>query len=245
MPLLLFLLSVSVVTTDVADPDIAETHRVAMVLKNDWAFWSVWLRVVGNSLVFYSSDKFFAVVKENSVVKNGDVGLFDELAIFPAGGFENDVVGLPGARFLGGIPEWWKLAVHGSALSVGVTLVVVRIEKLNFVIAVNDDSTVATALTGTFNFGGCGELKVKLKVSEVVFGFDGTGFGFHFHVAVFDFPCDRFACFGVYPIVEIGAVEEYSGVGRRRCHMTEGFAGFDNGWTRAIVVVHTPFSIRK
>ena len=125
---MLLLLSVGVVTADVADPNVAETHGVAVVLKNDRAFRGVWLCVVGDFLVLYRTDEFFAVMKENSVVEDGNVGLFDELAIFPAGGFEDDVVGLPGTGFLGGIPKGRELSVHGSALAVSVALVVEGIE---------------------------------------------------------------------------------------------------------------------
>ncbi|MFM1942765.1 MAG: hypothetical protein RI897_1747 [Verrucomicrobiota bacterium] len=132
---------------------------------------------------------------------------------------EDDIVGLPLAGFTAGVYERGLVAVEGAGLAVVVGGILVGIEDLDFVAALEVDSAVTAALTFALDLFGGGPFHVELAVAELLFSDEAAG-AIDGHGAVFEFPGGLAALF-VGPLVEVGAVEEDDGIGG-------GWAGIDD-----------------
>ncbi len=127
-------------------PDVSVPDRVPVVLKGEGAsaFTS------GISMVLQPrcrTERLHVVLDEDTVVENGEASRLIDLPFLgelrcP----KDDVVGLPFPRFATDIDEWRKLTIDGSRLAVGIGLVLVGIENLNFKQALQKNSAVAPPL---------------------------------------------------------------------------------------------------
>src|SRR5258706_8516968 len=102
-------------------------------------------------------------MNNDAIMQNGDISLLYQLAIFiPARRFPNDIVGLPFTGRFRGIHQRRLLAVDRRGLPIGICRVIVGIEDLNLVAAINEQSIIATALSLAFDFGGLSKFVVQL-----------------------------------------------------------------------------------
>ena len=182
-----------------------------MILHLEWAFVAVGLVFGGCvwAIPAGATPEFDVVVNDMAVVNDVEFGAADDLALvvkFRAG--EGDVVGLPLTGFAAGIDEWYGTTVEGAALAVGVCLIVVAVEHLDFVLTHEEDTAIASSLTIAFNFFWCGKFDVEFAGSELLFALDVAGTADGFQCAVDEFPLGWTAFF-VGPIFVglLGSVE--------------------------------------
>ena len=224
-----------------ADPDIPEADGITVFVEFDKAARGVGFIVIPEAAVGCAAVEFLAVVDDHSVVNDGDVGFLGELTAFiPEWGLPDDVVGLPFAGRAGGVHERGLLTVDGGGLAVGVGQVVVGVEDLDLVFAVDVDAVIAAPLTFTDHDGGSGKLEVELEIAELVAGADDAGLG-RFHVAIHDFPLD--IAFGALPFGEIFTVEEHDGIGGRSGELAEGCAWGDDFGQGSVRIMNVPLPI--
>src|SRR5690348_5343462 len=124
---------------------------------------------------------------------------------------ENDVVSLPLARFAAGINEWGCHTVKRACLSVGVSLVLVRIQNLNLIPALQVNPAVASSLPLTLNFTGRRPFNVQLDIAEFLLG-NNVACPIHLHYSVLDLPF-RAATGSVFPLRRIPAIKEHHRIG--------------------------------
>src|SRR5688572_30283268 len=119
-------------STKRAQPDVAEADGIAVVLEDERAFFGDTAEGGGGG---GASTDGGMVLHENAVVENGKA-TGDDFAI---GGFfrgaKDDVVGLPFAGLAGGVHERGGVAVKCAGLSVRIGFVLIRVEHLDFVAA--------------------------------------------------------------------------------------------------------------
>ena len=108
---------------------------------------------------------------------------------------EDDVVGLPLSRRTRRIHQRRILSVHRARLPIGISLVLVGIEHLDFVSAHQKHAAVAALLAFSVGRSWLEELYVQLAIAEGIARGDIAALGDHFHVAAVDLPCGRFAIF--------------------------------------------------
>ena len=60
---------------------------------------------------------------------------------------EDNVIALPLTGLAACVPEGWMLTINGTALSIGVGLVLEGVEDLNLVARLQVDTTIAATLT--------------------------------------------------------------------------------------------------
>src|SRR5467141_1798411 len=116
-----------------ADPDVAKAHGIAVVLQSERQF--VGMRFVGRTLaVRCRPGRFNIVLREHAVVQHRYASGAEQFPVFvETGAVKNDVIGLPLAGRARSVDERWILAVDGRRLAIGVGFVFVGIEHLNFV----------------------------------------------------------------------------------------------------------------
>src|SRR5579862_5573794 len=148
------------------DPDIAELDGVIVILQED--------RAGGVGFLFAAARRagdFSVVMNQFAVPIDGDVGVFDLLAVLEFGGMEGDVVRLPFARRLGHVLGRGFYSVHGTAFALGVGFIVVAVENLKFVTALLIDAAVASILRFEFRPElGLVEFQVELVIGELFLG---------------------------------------------------------------------------
>ena len=161
-----------VVVAEVADPDVAVLDRVAVPLQGDGAFFGVILGVGGVLLVSGWAEVVLSCLNDDAIEENRDLRRGDDFSVFGNGGFKNDVVALPFTLRRGGINEGRILTIHGSGLPVGVGLVGVAFEDLDFVFPHEEDSRVTTTLAFDFTISGDAVFEMNLAVAEFLLGFE-------------------------------------------------------------------------
>src|SRR5256885_2108416 len=129
---------------------------------------------------------------------------------------ENDVIRLPLARWPSRVDERRVLAVNGAGLPVGIGVVLVRIEHLEFVDPHQEDATIPALLPFALGRRWCGPLDVQLHVAESTTRDQHPRAWVHFYVAVSDDPFRSRAVFSL-PLSEAIAIKQHDRVGRRRC----------------------------
>ena len=109
-----------IVLTQVANPYVSKSHRVAVVLELDGPFGCVRLLVVANTSVPSRAWIFLFVVQKYTVMDNGDTGLLGYFSVHPPRGLKNNVIGLPRPGDLAGIGQRWQMTIHRTRLPIGV-----------------------------------------------------------------------------------------------------------------------------
>src|SRR6266446_8964782 len=102
-----------------ADPNVAVAHGIAVVLQAERQFLGV--RFVGRALAVSCRPAWLDVVlHEHAVVQHCYASGAEELSIFvEARAVKNDVVALPLAGRASSVNKRWILPVHGRGLAVG------------------------------------------------------------------------------------------------------------------------------
>ncbi len=173
--------------TDIlANPDVAESNRVAMILDVNRQF--VWVRrVVWRLVEKCSTLQREVVVNHDAIVQYRDVGgLYQFSLSVELGGLEDDVIRLPLARLARRVDGGRGLLVDGSALSVEVGFVFVGVENLQLVPLHQKHPAVPAALALSDDFGGCREFQMQLATAEPLFCLDAPPA--NFGVTIFNFP---------------------------------------------------------
>src|SRR5260370_32466565 len=120
-------LRIIVVVREAADPDIAEANGIVVVLQHEGLFGRVG-RVGSDLAIDHGAHGLLAIVHEDVVHEDGEIGWPGELFALEAWGFEDDVVGLPLPRGTRGVGERRPLAIDGAGLSIGVGGIVESVE---------------------------------------------------------------------------------------------------------------------
>ena len=185
-----------------AGPDVAEADGVAVVLE---------LEAAGILLPAFLNRE----LGDDAVVENGDRAWLKDLSVrvllLPDA---NDVVGLPLAGTATGIHEGDTLFVKRGSLSVGIGVVLKRIEDLDFGIAADEDSAVSAALAVSFDLCRGAPFDMPLAIAfHLVAGLNGPGSPCHLEVSLFDKPLGSFIAVAL-PLGKVRAIEEDKGVGR-------------------------------
>ncbi len=208
-----------------ADPDVAVADGVAVVLEDEGCFFGDPVEFGGGGGFSFDGGM---VVDEDAVMEDCE-GAGGRLAIGVGfGGVEDDIVGLPLAGFEAGVYERGFIAVEGAGLTIVVGGILVGVEDLDFVSALEVDSAVATSLAFAFDLFGGGPFHVELAVAEFLFSDEAAG-SIDDHGAVFEFPGCLAALF-IGPFFEAGTVEEDDGIGGGRAGVDDGrFGGEGDG----------------
>src|SRR3954463_5812099 len=112
---------------------------------------------------------------------------------------EDDVVGLPLSRRTRRIHQRRILSVHRARLPIGISLVLVGIEHLDFVSAHQKHAAVAALLAFSVGRSWLGELYVQLTIPEGIARGDIARLRYYFDVPALNLPCGRLAIF-VHPL---------------------------------------------
>ena len=228
-----------------ADPDIAESDGIAVILEGDGLTHI--MRSIGRAdMVSGGAGQLAIPLDDYAVEDHRDVSLGNEFVAIKARGDVDDVVGVPFTGFVDGVHHGRILTIDSAGETVGVGLVVVGIQNLDFIaVAAQKDTAVAAALVVTFYLGGSGPFHMQLAVAKAVFGADIAGTGNAFHGTVFDDPLGLFAVHGD-PLIQIGAVKEndralgsFAGL-----VLGSGIAGIDLDRYRTFAVMDTVSGIR-
>ena len=116
------------------------------------------------------------IVQQDAVQEYGEIsGLYKFLA-FEFGRLEDDVVVVPLAGLVDGVHQRGPLAVDGSGLAVGVGGVLIRVEDLQFVAALENDSAIAAVLADAVDLGRSRPFQVQLNIAKGFLGGDVAGY---------------------------------------------------------------------
>ena len=219
---------------ELADPDVAKTDGVAVVLHGEGELVGMGL-ILGRSVGTHPASAAAedrVVLDEYSVVQHGKGCSAADLACcVKEWAVENDVVGLPFAGLAAYVYERLLATVECASLAVGVGDIVVVIEDLDLVGVHEEDPAVAAPLAVTFDTSGGGPLDVNLAGTEFLLGLDVTGFFYGLECAIDDFPAAG-AALGVGPIFDerlFRAIEQHDRI-RWRCAEHADRTGGNDGW---------------
>ena len=171
------------------------------------------------------------VLNEDTILKDSDArGVQQFSAGVEAGAVKDDVVGLPLAWRTRSIDQRGILAVNGAGLTIGVRLVLVGVEDLDFVGAHQEDATISAFLALSVRRIRLGKFNVKLAITEGIFGVNVPRFWHDLEVPLLDLPFCGTAV-GAEPLFKARAVEQDDGVGGRFAGNLRGAggAGSDDG----------------
>src|SRR3954462_9602024 len=112
---------------------------------------------------------------------------------------EDDVVGLPVSRGTRRIHQRRILSVHRARLPIGVSLVLVGIEHLDFVSAHQKHAAVAALLAFSVGRSWLGELNVQLAIAEGITRRDIARLRYYLDVPALNLPRGGLAIF-VHPL---------------------------------------------
>src|SRR5262245_3682020 len=99
------------------------------------------------------SEDFRVILNQDAVLQDSERAFFLHSAVVTEDRrVVDDVVGLPFAGFATGVDQRRVLFINRAGLSVGIGLVVVRIEHLKFVTALQEDATVSAPLAFAHDF---------------------------------------------------------------------------------------------
>ena len=228
-----------------ADPDVAESDGIAVILEGD-GLTHIMRSVCRAFMVSGGAGQFTIPLDDYTIEDHRDMCLGNEFVAVKARGDVDDVVGVPFTGFVDRVHHGRILTIDSAGETVGVGLVVVGIQHLDFIaVAAQENTAVAAALVVTFYLGGSGPFHMELAVAEAVFGTDIAGAGNAFHGTVFDDPLGLFAVHSD-PLIQIGAVKEndralgsFAGL-----VLSSGIAGIDLDRYRAGTVMDAVLGIR-
>ena len=214
-----------------------------MVLQGQRTFFRQLFIVLGEDAVAGRAEDRLVVLNQDAVLKDRLAGGADQMMVrVPAGGFKNDIIGLPFAWGPANVGQRRRLPVNRAALAVRISGVVVTVEHLQFVNALHENAAVAALLAVAFG-RRFGPFNMQLEVGELILGVDAAGAGFAFHIIVFLFPFDR--SFVTFPMGKIRAIKEHNGVRGRRGQIAEFGGGRHHRGHGTIWVMHMPFAGRQ
>ena len=235
-----------VVAGQAADPDVAVANGVAVILQEQRSVAVGF--VVAEGAVLGIAVERLAVVGDDAVEEEGDVGGADDFAAVEAGRLVDDVVDIPLAGLADGVDERGPLAIDRAGLAIGVGGLVEGIEDLDFVAAGDVDAAIAAVLAGAGDVGGFGPLEVDLAIAERLAGEEVARAGSDFEIAVEDLPAggdgsaSHQAAAVLAPLRKVFAIEEDDGVGGRSA---AGRAGVDFVRMGTVGVMNVPFLAGK
>src|ERR1051325_8866453 len=152
-----------------ANPDVAEAHRVPVILQFDRAFDDRGLVVVGEVTMAGRAEVGRVVLHEYAVAKRRDDRGLRHLAVrVEARRGEDDIIRLPFPRRPRGIYQRRHLAIERASGAVGVGAVVVAVEHLELVKAEQEHAGVAATLAVATGRIRRRELDVKLAIAELL-----------------------------------------------------------------------------
>ena len=230
-----------IIIAKVADPDVSKSHRVPMFIQFDGSLGRVRPGIISHSPIRGVPVEILSMMHHDAVVDDGNVRAFDEFAFsIPAGPFEDNVVGLPLSGRFGGVFQRWLLSIHGRHHAVGIGLVLITVQNLDFISSENIHAVVAASLALALDFFGCGKFQVELEVTKGIAGADAPR-ACGFHVTVFQFPVDLVIASG--PLAEVGAIKENDGIGGCWGLMAEVLTGSDHRRFGPVGIMYMPFTI--
>ena len=216
-----------------------------MVLESDWQFLGV-SAVRGALEPAGGAGQFDVVLDEDAVVEGRDACGREQTAVgIKPGRGPDDIIGLPLTGGPRGVHERWVLDVDRAGGAIGIGLVFVGIEHLDFVAgAAEKNAAVAAALAFALSRSGSGPFDMELAIAEVLHGADVTAAADALHEAVAHNPSGGAAVHG-HPGGEIFAVKQNDGVGRRLTGLVRGaeLAGFDDRRQGTVPVVGQPVGV--
>ena len=166
---------------ELPNPDVAVANWIAVVLENQRAFGCKAGEFGGGGRLALHRNM---VLNQDSVMENREGSWEDGFSVGRLlGCVKDDVVGLPFTRLARGVHQGGCVVVEGTRLAVEVGLVVVGVENLDFVAALEVNSTVAPALAVAFDFSGSGPFDMKLAITEFLAS-DNAASRIHFHRAI-------------------------------------------------------------
>jgi hypothetical protein len=217
---------------ELADPDVAKTDGIAVVLHGEGEFVGMGFVLacgVGTHPASATAEDG-VVLDEHSVVQHGEGGSASDLACFvEEWAVENDVIGLPLTGLAADVDERFLAAVECAGLAIGIGDIVVVIEDLDLIGVHEENAAVAAALAVTFDAGGGCPLDVNLAGAEFLLGLNVTGFFDGLECSIDDFPAAG-AALGVGPVFGeclFRAIEKHDGIGWR-CAEHAHRTGSDN-----------------
>src|SRR5690606_13247493 len=152
-----------VVLAERSDPDVAETHGIAVVLKPDRTGGRHVRRVLGHLAMPGGTEDRLAGLRDHAVQDDRHLGGLDHPAAFDLRSLEDDVVGVPFAGRLRGQREGRPLAIDAADRAIGVGRVLVAVEDLDLVHAMEEDAAVPPSLAVAARRFRRLELEVKLE----------------------------------------------------------------------------------
>src|SRR5690348_6702586 len=157
------------------------------------------------------SPDFRVVLHQHAVLEDGDVCRHRDLAALEDGWREGDVVGLPLTGRPAGIRERRMLAVDGAGLAIGVGDVVVAVEHLDFILALQIYAAVTSRLALSLGRIGLAPFEVELNGAEFLFRLDVTLAEGYLEISILDIPlCGTALC--RLPLGQIFAVKQNDSV---------------------------------
>src|SRR5579859_3394696 len=122
----------------------------------------------------------------------------------------NNVIGLPLARFAAGVDQRGGDTVKSSGLAVGIGFVLIGIQHLNLIPALQVNAAIASALALTFDFTRRSPLNLQLNSAKLLFSYNIAG-TVYLHCAVVEFPfC--FTTGETLPLRQILTVKQHDGI---------------------------------
>lgn len=205
-----------------------------MELEAEFASFRMGFRVACEGFVTCGAGVEFSVLDDDTVVDDCYFSGSVELAIRVDGRDERDVVAVPFS--LGGcdVYEGWALAIEGTGLTIRVGFVCVALQDLDLVILHEENAAVSSFLAVDLALGGKAPFEKDLNCPKLFLAYEITMVGDH--GVAYDFPLRLATIFPVHPGVEVGAIKQDGGIGRR--FDADGTGGFDDGWLRAGAVVN-------
>jgi hypothetical protein len=198
------------------EPDVPESDGIAVILQEERS-------ERGNSGKLCRSRRTSldrgSVLNEHAIVQNGKAARFDGTIRPLFGSAEDDVVGLPFSRLFRGVDQWRGHSVERTGLSLRIGFILVGIEHLNLVTALEVNAAVAPALPCPLDLGWSGPLNMQLHISKLLPGHDAAR-AVHNHHTILDLPAGRPTILTL-PCVEIFPVEQHDRVGRWRSRLND------------------------
>src|ERR1051326_393953 len=153
------------------------------------------------------------VLNQNAVVEDGHAGWRSNRprSLESRSGVDN-IINLPLAGRKAGVDQRWVLAVDSSGGTIGISLVLVRIEDLYFIaVQAKKHAAIPASLALAMGRRGRGPFNMQLAIAEILDGSDVAAAFDTFHVAITG---DPFSGGSVHacPLGEVFAIEENDGV---------------------------------
>src|ERR1041385_8494273 len=199
-----------IISAQAANPNVAITHGLLVILEDQRIFLA--LRGILRKLAVNGGPhQLLVIVQQNAVEEHGRIGGLYQLAVSEYRRLEYDVVALPFAGLASCICKRRPLSIERAGLAIGVGRILVGIENLNFVQALQEYAAIAAILAVATNFHRRSPLNVQLHIAKLLLGGEVASTRRHFQDTVGKFPIPLAARL---PLRKIFAIEEDYGIGR-------------------------------